>query len=222
MYKNSKTPTGTCKPDYEQIYALIAHQITEKLKVNSGTAIEVGSGSGSLSMAMARITSFRIYAMDISPEMCQITSKSIEKEGFMDRITPKMGDVHQMPFPDEYADVIFSIGSIIFWNDLTVAFKEIYRVLKPGGVGYIGRGFGSPAAKKQFTDHEQVKHQELKHHKQKKQQELNHHHIIRDNPKIHADTLEKAVINAGIHNYLLINDESGLWVLFKKLNKSIS
>ncbi|WP_321423175.1 class I SAM-dependent methyltransferase [uncultured Methanobacterium sp.] len=220
MYKNSKTPTG-CNPNYEQIYTLIARQIIEKLKVNAGTAIEVGSGSGSLSLAMTRITSFKIYSMDISPEMCQIASKSIEREGLMDRITPKLGDVHQMPFPDEFADVIFSIGSIIFWNDLTVAFKEIYRVLKPGGVGYVGRGFGSPAAKQQFTHHEQVNHQELKHHQQKNQ-EVNHHYKIHDNPKIHADTLEKAVINAGIRNYLLINDESGLWVLFKKLNKCIS
>jgi ubiquinone/menaquinone biosynthesis C-methylase UbiE len=221
MYKNSKTPTGTCNPDYEQIYTLIAHQITEKLKVNAGTAIEVGSGSGPLSMAMARITSFKIYAMDL-PEMCQIASKSIERKGFRSKMTPKLGNVHQMPFPDEFADAIFSIGSILFWNDLTVAFKEIYRVLKPGGVGYGGKGFGSPAAKQQFTRHEQVKHQEIKHHKQKNHQEINHHHIIHDNPKIHADTLEKAVINAGIHNYLLINDESGLWVLFKKLNKCIS
>ncbi len=222
MYNNSKTPTGTFNLDYEQIYELIARQITEKLKVNAGTAIEVGSGSGSLSLAMARITSFKIYSMDISPEMCQIASKSIEKEGLMDKIIPKLGDVHQMPFPDEFADVIFSIGSIIFWNDLTIAFKEIYRVLKPGGVGYVGRGFGSPAAKQQFTHHEPVKHLELKHHQQKNHQEINHQYIIHDNPKIHADTLEKAVLNAGIHNYLLINDESGLWVLFKKLNKCIS
>ncbi len=35
-------------------------------------------------------------------------------------------------------------------------------------------------------------------------------------PKIHVDTLEIAVLEAGIDNYLLINDESGLWVLFKK------
>lgn len=222
MYKNSKTPTGTFNRDYEQIYALIARQIIEKLKVNDGTAIEVGSGSGSLSIAMARTTNFKIYSMDISPEMCQIASKSIEKEGLMDRITPKLGDVHQMSFPNEFADVIFSIGSIMFWNDLTVAFKEIYRVLKPGGVGYVGRGFGSPAAKQQFTHHEQAEHPEIKHHKQKNHQEINHHYIIHDNPKIHADTLEKAVINAEIHNYLLINDESGLWVLFKKLNKCIS
>lgn len=221
MIKNSKTPFWTCKSDYKPIYGFIARQITEKLNVNTGTAIEVGSVSGLLSVAMARITSFKIYAMDISPEMCQIASESIEREGFIDRITPKLGDVHQMPFPDEFADAIFSIGSIIFWNDLTVAFKEIYRVLKPGGVGYVGRGFGSPAAKQQFTHHEQAEHPELKHHKQKNQ-EINHHYIIHDNPKIHVDTLEKAVLNAGIHNYLLINDETGLLVLFKKLNKCIS
>lgn len=102
-----------------------------------------------------------------------------------------------MPFPDEFVDVVFSQGSIIFWNDLTVAFKEIYRVLKPGGVGYIGRGFGNPTAKQQIKDQEQVKYQDLKHQEQLKHPEhVNHQHIIYDNPKIHADTLEKAVISA--------------------------
>jgi len=38
-------------------------------------------------------------------------------------------------------------------------------------------------------------------------------------PKIPIDTLEKAVLKAGINDYTLINDDSGLWVLFKKRNQ---
>ncbi len=50
-------------------------------------------------------------------------------------------DAHNLPFRDNYADIIVSRGSYHFWEDKVRAFSEIYRVLKPGAVAYIGRGF---------------------------------------------------------------------------------
>lgn len=181
-------------------YPLIANQITEKFKIKKGTAIDVGAGPASLSVAMARITQLEIYAMDLSPEMLEIAQTSIKKEGLENRVKTMMGDVHQMPFQDEFADLVFSRGSMFFWKDLATAFREIYRVLKPGGAGYIGGGFGSSAVRK----------------KVKNQFKRKGSRSYKSPPKIHVDTLEIAVLEAGIDNYLLINDESGLWVLFKK------
>jgi ubiquinone/menaquinone biosynthesis C-methylase UbiE len=48
-----------------------------------------------------------------------------------------------MPFPDNFADLIVSRGSVFFWEDKVGAFEEIYRVLKPNGRTYIGGGFGT-------------------------------------------------------------------------------
>ncbi len=184
-------------------YPLIANQITNKLNINEGTAIDVGTGPASLSIAIAKITQLKIYAMDISPEMLQIAQESIEKEGLKNRIKPVNGDVHQMPFQDEFVDLIFSRGSMFFWKDLSTAFREMYRVLKPNGAGYIGGGFGSAAVRK----------------KVKNQFKDKHDGSYKSPPKIHIDTLEIAVLEAGITNYILINDDSGLWVLFKKQDK---
>ncbi len=187
-------------------YPLIAKQITEKFEKYEGTAIDVGTGPASLSIAMARITQLEIYAMDISPETLAIAQLAVKKEGFANRIKTVIGDVHQMPFQDEFADLIFSRGSMFFWKDLATALREIYRVLKPGGAGYIGGGFGSASVRKTV----------------KKQ--FNHHGMgsYKSPPKINVETFEIAIIEAGITDYFLINDESGLWVLFKKLNKCIS
>jgi len=52
-----------------------------------------------------------------------------------------LADAQYLPFRDNYADVIVSRGSFQFWDDKQKAFSEIYRVLKPGGIAYIGRGF---------------------------------------------------------------------------------
>lgn len=182
------------------VYPLIANQITRKCNITEGTAIDVGTGPASLSVAMARITQLDIYAMDISKEMLDIARKSIEKEGLGKRITPIKGDVNQMPFQDKFADLIFSRGSMFFWKDLSTAFNEIYRVLKPGGAGYIGGGFGSSKLRK----------------KVKNQFKSEYRKFYKSSRKIQVDKLEIAVIEAGISDYNLINDDSGLWVLFKK------
>ena len=51
-----------------------------------------------------------------------------------------LNDAESMPFEDNFADLIVSRGSMFFWNDQTKVFKEIYRVLKPNGMAYIGCG----------------------------------------------------------------------------------
>lgn len=200
MERNSQiTDSLTLNQPHAPVYPLIASQITNKFQIMKGVAIEVGSGPASLSIAMARITELKIYAMDISPEMYKIAGKNIAKCGFKDRILPMLADVHQMPFPDNYAHLIFSRGSMFFWKDLASALKKIYAVLKPGGASYIGGGFGNETTKKLVK-------------KTFKKQEENYE----SPPKIDIATLEIAVQKAEINNYQLLDDESGLWVLFEK------
>ena len=59
---------------------------------------------------------------------------------FAGRVSAVYADAKALPFRDNYAEVIVSRGSYHFWGDRKKGFAEIYRVLKPGGVAYIGRG----------------------------------------------------------------------------------
>ncbi len=181
------------------IYPLIANQIMDKLKIKEGIAIDVGAGPAPLSIAMARITDLKIYAMDMSTEILLTAQESIENEVLEDKIKLVKGDVHQMPFKDNFADLIFSRGSMFFWKDLASAFREIYRVLKPGGAAYIGGGCGSAVVREKV-----------------KNRFKDDGGSYKKPPKIQVDTLEIAVLEARIANYILINDDSGLWVSFKK------
>lgn len=186
---------------YSPTYPFIASQITEKFGIKKGICIDVGTGPAPLAIAIAKITALKIYAMDISNKMFQIAEQNIASECFEDMIIPIKGDVSNMPFEDDFAELIISRGSMFFWKDLTSAFREIYRVLKPGGAGYIGGGFGSASLKK----------------KVKKQFQTPGYGSYKSPPKIDADALKIAVMNAGINDFTLIDDESGLWVLFKKI-----
>ena len=44
-----------------------------------------------------------------------------------------MGDMEALPFPDESFDVVISNGGFCLVPDKEKAFKEVCRVLKPGG-----------------------------------------------------------------------------------------
>jgi len=53
-----------------------------------------------------------------------------EDEIFFERIR---GDVHRMPLRDAWADVVFSCATLHHSSDLGALFREIRRVLRPGG-----------------------------------------------------------------------------------------
>ena len=128
---------------FAPIYPVIAKQIVERTNIKEGICIDLGTGTGALARAIAKITNLKVYALDISKDMLKLTEKYIKEEGLEGKIIPILGDVHNMPFEDNFADLIISRGSMFFWNDKIKAFKEIYRVLKLDGMAYIGGGFGN-------------------------------------------------------------------------------
>ncbi len=133
---------------FAPIYPIIAEQITSMHGITSGNCIDLGAGPGALSISLAKITDLRLYAVDKSPHTFAIASHNIKDAGLENRITAIKSDIVNMPFENNFADLMISRGSIFFWQDLTGAFNEIYRVLKPGGKTHIGGGFGTPELKK--------------------------------------------------------------------------
>ncbi len=78
-------------------------------------------------------TNLEVVAVDLSSGMCDIARKMAREHGVSDKLKVLHADVHEMPFEDNWFDLIVSKGSFIFWDEPVEAFKEIYRVLAPGG-----------------------------------------------------------------------------------------
>ena len=51
------------------------------------------------------------------------------------------GIAADMPLEDGSVNFLVSRGSIPFWEDHVAAFREIFRVLSPGGAALVGCGF---------------------------------------------------------------------------------
>lgn len=127
---------------FKKIYPYLAIQIKQDHGITKGICVDIGAGPAYLSIELAKITDLKIYALDIDPDAIEIANRNIKKAGLSGRIKTVLGDVHQMPFSDDFADLVISRGSFLFWKDKVKAFKEIYRVLKPEGVAFIGGGMG--------------------------------------------------------------------------------
>jgi len=125
------------------VYAPLAEQLVADYNlddIESGIGIDLGSGPGTLIFELCARTNLHWINADINPHFFPIFFAEAEKKGFGHRVSAIFADAQALPFRDDYADIIVSRGSYHFWDDKALGFSEIMRVLKPGGVAYIGRG----------------------------------------------------------------------------------
>ena len=142
----------TARVAFAKVYPAIARHVVKKYGITAGRCLDAGSGPGSLAIALARITDMQIVSLDIEPGMTGIAEKNIAEAKLAHRITTITADVHSIPFEDDYFDLIVSRGSVFFWEDQSGALREIYRVLKPGGVLYCGGGMGSDEIRREANE----------------------------------------------------------------------
>ena len=203
--ENALKMNHIAKTVFAPIYPVIARNAMAVTGKSEGVCLDLGSGPAMLSISMAKeAPKMKVIAFDFSEDSHRIAMDNINEEKLAQRIVTATGDVHAIPFEDNYADLIVSRGSMFFWTDLKDAFREIYRVLSPGGATYIGGGFGSLALKE---------------------------HVIREMAKVNPEwdcyakkksdddgikRFQEMFLELGCTTYKIIDDETGLWiVLFK-------
>jgi len=106
--------------------------------IRDGICIDVGCGSGYLDIELAKRSNLSIIGLDIDPDVRPLFLKNIREAGLEKRISFVLGDAQDMPFPDNYADMIVSRGTLIFIPDVKKCLREVHRVLKPTGVAFLG------------------------------------------------------------------------------------
>ena len=189
---------------FAPVYPVIAGQIKKRCGIKQGVCLDIGSGPAHLAMAMTRGTKLKIYALDFARHILKIAKKNIKVQGLEHKIKPVLGDVHRIPFQKNSVALIVSRGSMRFWKNKTLAFKEIVRVLEPGGKAYIGGGAGSAKLDAQIGI-AMVKRGRQKDSRPKKKY-----------GKMHEVVFKNILRKAGAVRYEIINDDSGFWVYLEK------
>lgn len=143
MKKSAEGFARIAREVFAPIYPVIAEQVLAWSGIRDGLCLDLGSGPGLLSIALAEKSDLTVIALDADPAMARIAQETAA--GRTDRVAPVIGDVHRMPVRDDTASLIVSRGSLFFWEDRVQAFREIERVLRPGGVAFVGGSFGTAA-----------------------------------------------------------------------------
>jgi len=98
------------------------------------TVLDIGSGSGTdvLYASLKVGPAGKVYGLDITPAMIAKARANIERMRAKN-VQILEGDATQIPLPDGSVDVVTSNGVLNLVPDKPAAFREIFRVLKPGG-----------------------------------------------------------------------------------------
>ena len=97
-----------------------------------GTALELGAGTGffSLNLKQAGILD-EVHVTDLSPGMVEAARANAESLGFT--VQGRVADAERIPYDDNTFDIVVGHAVIHHIPDVEAAFREILRVLKPGG-----------------------------------------------------------------------------------------
>ncbi|NJE49565.1 methyltransferase domain-containing protein [Thermococcus sp. 9N3] len=89
--------------------------------------LDAGCGSGRFAMYFRELGA-EVHGIDISPRLVSLAKRRVQDGTFT------LGSVTNIPYPENYFDIIISIEVLQHVPNIKLALKEFHRVLKPGGV----------------------------------------------------------------------------------------
>ncbi|GIH15884.1 class I SAM-dependent methyltransferase [Rugosimonospora africana] len=100
--------------------------------------LDVGTGPGRVPLAIAAATAWlTVDGLDVSPAMIEYARHAAAEAGLADRVTFVVGDVAELPYPDQSFDLIVSTMSQHHWANPRAGLRELHRVLRPGARAWI-------------------------------------------------------------------------------------
>ena len=102
------------------------------------TVLDLGSGGGFDVFQAGQIVkaSGRVIGVDMTPEMLEKALKNIDfyqQSTGMDNVEFRLGEIEHLPVADGCVDVVLSNCVINLSPDKPQVWREVFRVLKPGG-----------------------------------------------------------------------------------------
>ena len=119
----------------EAIFGLGCGNPTALAELKEGEIVlDLGSGGGiDVFLAANKLgDSGKVIGVDMTEEMVETATKNA-REGNYENVEFKLGEIENLPIKDDSIDVIISNCVINLTLDKLIAYREAFRVLKPGG-----------------------------------------------------------------------------------------
>ncbi len=99
------------------------------------SVLEVASGPGYLSIELAKLGKYKITGIDISNDIVAIATSNAKEAGV--QVSFMQGSASHLPFDEDAFNFIICVLSFKNFKEPLQSLKEMYRVLKPGGIALI-------------------------------------------------------------------------------------
>ena len=190
---------------FAPIYPVLAAQIMAETGIKRGNCLDIGCGGGHLGLHLALMSPMKLTLVDCSAPAVALAEARSEQWGVAEQTRCLVGDVHDLPLADGSQDLCISRGSLWFWQESEKAFREILRVLRPGGQAYLGSGFATAELKAQIDS--QMRERDATWPARRRTFTAGH------TPERYAELLNAL---PQVADWQLIDDERGFWLLFTK------
>ncbi|CAM4364921.1 alpha/beta fold hydrolase [Paenibacillus tarimensis] len=98
------------------------------------SVLDCGCGSGGMTAELAqRVSPGRVVGIDVSPKQLKLANELKESKG-LHNLEFLEANIYELPFEDASFDAVWMNTLLMHLQKPVEALKEIYRVLRPGGV----------------------------------------------------------------------------------------
>jgi len=186
---------------WEPIRPFLTRQVEELYGRRNGNILEIGPFSG-LIFALARKKVGQSFSIAAFPQAAiRMYRQEARKHGLENRVRIVKSDSSLMGIADDSVDLAIFRGALFFPILFRVDFEAIYRVLRPGGIGFVGGGFGKHTPAKVIS---QIG---------KRSEELN---ASMGRVRVTVESVREQVRLSNLEGKCEISTDGGLWVVMRK------
>jgi ubiquinone/menaquinone biosynthesis C-methylase UbiE len=186
---------------WKKIYPYVASQIMESYQRDYGSVLELGPFSGGVSLELARShPRLGITIGAESPAVIEYLKRKIALSGLSERIAVEATHLEQLVFRDAQFDLVILRGAFFFLKDKERLLGEIARVLKGGGMAFVGGGYGKGTPKELI---EEIAEQS---------RELNKR---LGRKRVSKEELEEILRKSDLADTCHIEEQGGLWIIIR-------
>jgi ubiquinone/menaquinone biosynthesis C-methylase UbiE len=187
---------------WSKIYPHLAAQVMELYGKSDGDVLELGPFAGGISVELARLhPGLKITLAAQESGMVDFLRMEMEGAGLDRKIELKCCELDNLAFDGSLFDLVIFRGAYFFLDEENRVLREIYRVLKEGGIAFIGGGYGKNTP--------QALIDEIAHASRDLNDQLGRRRMT-------VGEVEGMVKKAGLSDHARIEKEGGLWLVLHK------
>ena len=128
-----------CPPDHTgqsraDATASMYDKVSDLLRLQPGDrALDLGCGVGGMLRYVAQRTGNPVSGITLGENEVEEANRLIGTAGLQDLCEVVQGDSQAMPFESSTFQAVYAVYALKYYPDLDRVFREIHRVLKPGG-----------------------------------------------------------------------------------------